>query len=131
MKAYWDSSALIKAALDLTLRKRLSRERAFTRRHALAEIFSSLSGKPHFRLTIDDAAAMLATLEVDLDTTEEFTNAELLEAARSAKKLGVKGGRFYDLLHALAAKKAGATEVLTVNKNDFDGLVPGQTITLV
>ena len=44
MKAYWDSSALVAAAADFALRARLRQERGITRTHALAEIFSALTG---------------------------------------------------------------------------------------
>ncbi|HEX3799800.1 MAG TPA: hypothetical protein VH413_13975 [Verrucomicrobiae bacterium] len=54
MKAYWDSSALVKAILDDQLHERLVREGGLTRTHTLAEVFSVLTGKAHIRM---DAAA--------------------------------------------------------------------------
>jgi hypothetical protein len=44
MKAYWDSSALVEATSDLILRTRLRSDGGITRTHALAEVFSALTG---------------------------------------------------------------------------------------
>ena len=43
MKSYWDSSAIVEAWMDRSLRARLHQERGFTRTHSLAEVFSSLT----------------------------------------------------------------------------------------
>jgi len=40
----------------------------------------------------------------------------------NAKRLGVRGARVHDFLHAVAAGKAGATKIFTLDKNDFDDL---------
>jgi predicted nucleic acid-binding protein len=46
----------------------------------------------------------------------------MLAALRTARKRGVRGGRVHDFMHAVAAAKAGAEKILTLDKNDFDGL---------
>jgi predicted nucleic acid-binding protein len=53
---------------------------------------------------------------VDLDA------AQVLEALKSARAKGVRGGRVHDYLHAVAAEKHQATKIVTVDRNDFDGL---------
>ena len=69
----------------------------------------------------DDAAKALDNLSAHLDWVE-LTPAEVLAAVKRAKKLGVRGGRVHDLMHAVAADKSGADELLTVDRNDFIGL---------
>jgi predicted nucleic acid-binding protein len=127
MKAYWDSSALISACQEVALRQRLASERGFSRRHALAETFSALTGKAHLRLMADKAALLLADLAQDLDFIELGTD-EILKAATDALSLGIRGGAIHDLLHARAALKSGSNEFLTMDRNDFTNLLPGMSI---
>jgi hypothetical protein len=69
----------------------------------------------------------IETTRSDLEFIELSTD-DILQAARDAQSLGVRGGRIHDLLHAKAALKSGATTLLTLDKNDFNGLVPGLSI---
>jgi len=130
MKGYWDSSALIQSVKDLALRRQLAADKGFSRRHALAEIFSALSGRPHHRLDADQAADIVAALAAELEFVDLSTE-EILQATKRAKSLGIRGGRIHDYLHALAAEKSGATILFTLDKHDFDGLVRQLTITQV
>ena len=122
MKAYWDSSALVESTIDLPLRLRLKTERGFSRAHTLAECFSALTaGSLSVRLNADDAAKVVEQLAGDLDFVT-LTPHDMLQAMKRAKKLGVRGGRIHDLMHAVAASKSGAQEMLTTDQNDFNGL---------
>ena len=122
MKAYWDSSALVQACSDVALRRRLRTERGFTRTHALAESFSALTGgNLSIRLDADAAARTVESLAKDLEFVE-ISPDEILEALKEARRRGVRGGRVHDFLHAVAAEKAGAAELLTVDENDFESL---------
>jgi predicted nucleic acid-binding protein len=122
MKAYWDSSAVIQACNSPALRARLLQERGLTRTHTLAEVFSTLTGgNLDFRVDADEAARMAANLAADLDF-QDLTAAEVLTALKESRKKGVRGGRIHDYLHAVAAQKAGAKKLLTLDKNDFNGL---------
>ena len=121
MKAYWDSSALIEAVNDEGLNRRLIAEHAWTRPHALAETFSTLTGNPETRISADNAAAVIAVLARSLDFVE-LTGSEVVSALRNARQKGVRGGRVHDYLHAVAAEKSGAGKILTLDKNDFAGL---------
>jgi len=127
MKAYWDSSALIAASSDLAWRRRLASERGFSRRHALAETFSALTGKMHLRVEANKAALVMEGLAKDLDFIELSTE-EVLKAMADAQALGVRGGGIHDLLHARAALKSGAKELLTMDRDDFTRLIPGMTV---
>lgn len=127
MKAYWDASALVETHLDGHLHGRLKKERGFTRTHSLAETFSTLSGNPKFRASANEAAASVKDLARYLDFVD-VTPQEVIEALGQAQAKGVRGGRVHDYLHALAAQKSGAKKLLTLDKNDFSGLVPGLTV---
>jgi predicted nucleic acid-binding protein len=122
MKAYWDSSAVIEACNSPVLRARLHRERGLTRTHTLAEVFSTLTGgNLAFRLDADAAAQTVANLATDLDF-HDLAAADVLTALKEARKIGVRGGRIHDYLHAVAAQKSGAKKLLTLDKNDFNDL---------
>jgi predicted nucleic acid-binding protein len=131
MKAYWDSSALVEAVADIALRTRLRKERGTTRTHALAEIFSALTGgNLAIRLEADAAAEMVGNLAQDLDFVD-LTPQEVLAALKLARKRGVRGGRVHDFLHAKAAENSGAAELLTTDQYDFESLTESVKVELV
>lgn len=130
MKAYWDSSALVQAVSDPVLRARLQTERGFTRTHALAEVFSALTGNPHVRFDADWSARTIEQLMANLDFIE-LSPKELVATLQQAKRKGVRGGHVHDLLHAAAADKSDAQELLTIDVNDFKTLPNRVTVTPV
>jgi predicted nucleic acid-binding protein len=121
MKTYWDSSALVESVWEPSLQARLRRERGVTRSHALAETFAALTGNPQNRVAQEIAADIVEQLAKSLDFVD-LTAGEMLVALKSARKLGVRGGRVHDFFHAVAAKKSGAKKIVTLDKNDFAGL---------
>ncbi len=121
MKACWDSSALVETYNNPQIKARLETERAFTRPHALAETFASLTGNPKARLDADSAARILERLALSLDFVE-ISAPDILTALKTARTKGVRGGRVHDYLHAVAAEKSGAKTILTLDKNDFADL---------
>jgi predicted nucleic acid-binding protein len=127
VRAYWDSSALVAATEDAVLSARLGAEEGFSRRQAPAETFSMLTGKAHLKVSARVAATILEQLASDLEFIELSTE-EIIQAARDAEALGVRGGGIHDLLHARAALKSGAKLLLTLDRNDFAKLVPGLSI---
>ena len=127
MKPYWDSSALVQTVLDDGTHERLKREGGFTRTHTLSETFSVLTGRAHLRMEANAAHKTIQEIARHLEFVD-LTADEILAALAHAQKRGVRGGRVHDYVHALAAKKSGATSLLTLDKNDFDLLVPGLTV---
>jgi predicted nucleic acid-binding protein len=122
MKSYWDTSALVEATMDQSLRSRVKREQPYTRMHSLAEAFSVLTGgNLGLRLEADDAAATLENLAADLEFVD-LDKTDVLVAFKSARRKGVRGGRIHDYLHAVAAEKHKATQFVTLDRNDFAGL---------
>lgn len=125
---FWDTSALVAATTRPELRGRLAAG-GVTRAHALAELFSTLTGGwmesdgRRYKLGPDAAAATARAYAAKLRVVE-LDGGEVLEALAAAKALGVTGGRIYDHLHATAAVREQATELLTTDRNDFTGLLP-------
>lgn len=125
MRRYWDASALIKAFNDPQLEMLALEPGQVTRPHALAEAFSTMTGnRLGFRLAGNDAAEMIKELTADFQCVE-LSAEEIHNALAQAQKRGVRGGHVHDLLHAVAAKKSGAKELLTCNIKHFEGLEDG------
>jgi predicted nucleic acid-binding protein len=131
LKTYWDTSGLINAAISGTVLQRLTAGEHTTRTHTLAEFFGILTGRGirwerdgqayELRLTGEQAAQWLQ----DNLTSFQFidlTAQEVLGTLAQAQSHNVAGARVHDYLHAVAARKAGADELLSRNQNDFSGL---------
>ncbi|HTV43242.1 MAG TPA: hypothetical protein VMF08_21945 [Candidatus Sulfotelmatobacter sp.] len=88
-------------------------------------MFSTLTGgRLGFKFQPSVATLMIENMTstfrfIDLDEQE------IKKALHQAEARGVTGGRVHDGLHAVAAKKSGATELLTLNVGDFSGLEDG------
>jgi len=121
MKSYWDSSALVAVVETPSLQLRLRRDRGFTRVHTLAEVFSTMTGNPKRRVEPDRAAEIIGYLAESLDFVE-LTAEEMLEALKSARRFGIRGGQVHDFFHAVAATKSSADKIVTLDKDDFAGL---------
>ena len=118
MKSYWDTSALINAALSDHVMAKLSGGNAVTRSHSLAEFFGVMTGRgvlvetKRVCFAPQDAAQWLAETARTLAWVE-LTPAEVLAALADAPAKGVAGARVHDYLHAQAARKAGVDCVFT------------------
>lgn len=125
MKVYWDSSAIVDALHDDQIEARARQKNNVTRPHTLAEVFSTLTGgRLGFKYLPADAAEMIGEITGGFEFVE-LSAMEVGAGLNQAQKAGVRGGRVHDWMHALAAQKAGAKEILTDNLNDFAGLVSG------
>jgi len=130
VNVYWDSSALVAATMDASVRQRLGQAGQFSRAHSLSEVFSTLTGsRLGFRVDPADAAEIVHELSGML-TFVELNIAEIVAALRTAKQLGVRGGRVHDFLHSVAAKKAGCQLLRTLNTTDFEGLFSNEELGL-
>jgi predicted nucleic acid-binding protein len=124
---YWDSSALIELLHAPTLRANLFAATDATRLHTLAELFSTLTKGVNFRYSADDAAKMIDNLAGDLAFIE-LSKSEILTSIKEARRLAVRGARIHDLMHAAAARKCGATVLMTLDLAGFTGLANGLRI---
>lgn len=123
MRRYWDASGLVEALHDESVRLKITKESAVTRSHSFSEVFSTLTGgRLGIRYSPDDAAEMIASLAKDLEAVDLSLD-ESLAALLQAGRVGVRGGRVHDFLHAEAARKAAVERLVTLNKSDFVGLL--------
>jgi len=121
MTAYWDSSALVQSVYDPGIKTRFELEGGLTRTHSLAEVFSALTANPVTRLDADSASRIVGILSERLDFVD-LNAKETVAGLRQACRLGVRGGRVHDFMHALAAEKGKADKILTLDRHDFDDL---------
>lgn len=91
--------------------------------HALLETFSTLTGgRLGIKVDADLAAQLLSETILPRVRIIELSGEELLAALRQARKHGVRGGGVYDFMHLIAARKALATTLYTLNLSDFQHL---------
>ena len=88
--------------------------------HALNETFATLTGgRLGLRVDAEVAAMMIRESIVPSVSFVDLSVDEIVEAQRSARQKGVRGGSVYDYMHLLAARKAGAESLYTLNLGDF------------
>jgi predicted nucleic acid-binding protein len=88
--------------------------------HALNETFSTLTGGVlKSRVPPDLAAELIRERVVDTASIIVLERADVVEAHREARARGVRGGAIYDYMHLVAARKAGAEALYTLNTSDF------------
>ena len=88
--------------------------------HGLTETFSTLTGgRRAFRMAASAASAVLEEDYAPDLTITSLTPAEMLRAMREAESRGVRGGGIFDYLHLVAARKAKATRLYTLNLSNF------------
>ena len=95
--------------------------------HALAETFAILTGGRHTRrLRPAFAAELIETSVLPLVRLVHLTGRETMQAVAEWERRGVRGGAVYDLLHLVAARKAGVEALLTLDLRNFLALaLPG------
>lgn len=125
MKLALDTSVVI-AALDASdpdhgaCRRLLLSAKRFVYGHALTETFSTLTGGSlGMRISAEAAAAILRENVVPRMAVVHLTEEELLDAYKDSTRRGIRGGAIYDYLHLVAARKAGASKLYTLNVGDF------------
>ena len=88
--------------------------------HALHETFSTLTGgRMAIRVDAGVAARMLRESISPQVTVVALTTDEVLDAIDTARRHGVRGGAIYDYMHLVAARKANAATLHTLNLDDF------------
>ena len=125
MKLALDTSVII-AALDggdpdhVACRKLLLSAQFSIHAHALSETFATLTGgRLAFRLSAATASAILRQQVAPRLSITMLAEADLLKAYEESTRRGIRGGAIYDYLHLVAARKAGASRLYTLNTTDF------------
>ena len=88
--------------------------------HGLTETFNTLTGgRVGIRLRSGAVAEQLAGVIAPLLNVISLTPEELLLAFTEAESRGIRGGAIFDYLHLVAARKAGAKRLYTLNVRHF------------
>lgn len=88
--------------------------------HALTETFNTISGgRSGCRLSAADATRFLDDSILPHVEVVTLTAREMLAAMRESQSRGVRGAAIFDFLHLVAAKKAGAARLYTLNLRHF------------
>jgi predicted nucleic acid-binding protein len=98
--------------------------------HALAETFSILTGgRQARRLRPSLAAQLIEDSVLPYVVLVHLTGNETMKAIADSERRGARGGAIYDLLHLMAARKAGVEALVTLDLRDFQALTkPGDPI---
>ena len=88
--------------------------------HALTETFNTITGgRSGYRLSPADATRFLDDSVLPNVDVVTLTPREMLAAMRESQSRGVRGAAIFDFLHLVAAKKAGAKRLYTLNLRHF------------
>lgn len=91
--------------------------------HALSEVFNTLTGgRCGYRVPASQAVELLEEGILPAVQVVTLSVKETLAGLREASGRGVSVAAIYDLLHLLAAKKAGAKRLFTLNLSHFQAL---------
>jgi hypothetical protein len=71
------------------------------------------------RVDADVAATMIRESIVPCVSFVDLSIDEIIEAQRSARQKGVRGGSVYDYMHLVVARKAGAESLYTIIFGEF------------
>lgn len=128
---FFDTSALVGVLLQSHPRHRecfalfeSTRDRV-TNAHALAEVFSTLTG---FYKVSNDIAAELTLALMDKLKVEPLSLLDYETAIAEARQRGVMGGGIYDSLHATYARHRSVHRIITRNPGNFDHVAPDMEI---
>lgn len=110
---------------DAALKALASSANGFTSTHAIAETFATLtSGRLEIQLTPDEATEVIDANIIGRLQVVDLPLADYRQAMRNSHAVGARGGAIFDLLHLQAARRAGATRILTTNVRHFQTFAP-------
>ena len=88
--------------------------------HGFTETFSTLTGgRRRVQMPADMVAEILQQDYLPKRVPASLDPAEILQAMSETRSRGVRGGGIFDYLHLVAARKAGASRVYTLNISNF------------
>ena len=131
MSGFLDASVLIEACLaqspKFAAADALVKVGAVTSAHALAEAYATLSGDARLKISPQDAAQMVSDLATVL-AVHSLTAKQYVALIQTAPMKGIRGGSFFDALHAQAAREAQCEVIHTLNVRHFQHVAPDLTI---
>lgn len=132
MKAFLDTSVLVATFYQdheqhepsIELFVRCEKQESCCAAHTLAEVYSTLTGRPgKSRASADEAMLFLGSIRERLSIVT-LSGVEYCKAIEASAAEGVMGGGIYDALLAHCALKTGAETIYTWNVKDFKRLGP-------
>lgn len=91
--------------------------------HSLTETFNTITGgRSGYRLSANDATRFLEESILPSVNVVSLTPREMLAAMRGSQARGVRGAAIFDFLHLIAARKAGAARLYTLNLRHFQSI---------
>ena len=128
---YFDSSALVAAIVEeeehheAALRELAEVSEGVTSTHALAETFATLtSGRVDIQISPNEALEILEANVLRRLKVMDLTLTDYRRAMQNSQSAGARGGAIYDMLHLQAARRCGATRILTINVRHFQTFAP-------
>jgi predicted nucleic acid-binding protein len=133
MRVFCDTNVLIAASVAAHVHhtpakavlERICRgdDSGYTSAHSLAETFSVLSRMPTVpKLMPQDVLAILEKNILPHFTLVALVAADYPETIRALTAKGFGGGRIYDLLHLVAARKLALDRIYTFNESEWKSL---------
>jgi predicted nucleic acid-binding protein len=100
---------------------------AITSANALAEAYATLSGDARLKISPQDAARMVSDLAAVL-SIQSLTAKHYVALIEMAPTKAIRGGSFFDALHAQAAWEARCDGIHTLNVRHFQHVAPDLTV---
>jgi predicted nucleic acid-binding protein len=121
-----DTSVLVAAsdaahqhhAQSVAVVSRATPETAFCAAHALAELYSTLSGGRYLRVLPLTQVLQIVKQVQTVFTIVDVSHRDYVSLLESAVLRQIRNGRVYDALHVHAAEQCGADIIYTWNESD-------------
>ena len=132
MRCFLDASILVEACLaqspKFTAADALVRAGdRVTSAHALAEAYATLSGDARLKISPRDAAQMVGDLAHSIQV-HALTTQQYIALIKAAPAASIRGGSFFDAIHAQAARETHCDEIHTLNVRHFKHVAPDLTV---
>lgn len=132
MKRFLDASILVESCLAQSPKfaaadALVKSGTAVTSAHALAEAYATLSGDVRLKINPHDAAQMVGELAQALHV-HALGAKPYVELIRAAPAIGIRGGSFFDAIHAQTARETHCVEIHTLNVRHFKHVAPDLTV---
>ncbi len=128
MNRFLDASVLVEACLAQSPKfaaadAMVKTSGAITSAHALAEAYATLSGDARLKINAHDAAQMVGDLAQALQV-HALATGPYLALIRDAPAKGIRGGSFFDAIHAQSARETKCAVIHTLNVRHFKHVAP-------
>ena len=132
MKPFLDATILVEACLAQSPKfaaadALVKMGGAVTSARALAEAYATLSGDVRLKINPHAAAQMVGDLAQALQI-HALAAQPYVALIRAAPAKGIRGGSFFDAIHAQAARETQCTEIHTLNVRHFRHVAPDLTV---